>query len=66
MITGAPMASDKAGQRVDDIIRSSEVRIYATRLDPDNSGHVRNIYVVDNTICEPEWSSNPVSPAVYV
>ena len=66
MITGAPMASDKAGQRVDDIIRSSEVRIYATRLDPDNSGHVRNIYVVDNTSCEPEWFSNPASPAVYV
>jgi hypothetical protein len=66
MITGAPMANDEAGQRADDIIRTSRATIYTTELDPDNGGHVRKVYVLDNTSCEQEWFSNPASPVVYV
>ncbi len=66
MIRGAPMASEKAARIADDVIRSSGARMYATRLDPDNGGHVRKIYVLDNTTCEPQWFSNPASPVVYV
>ena len=66
MITGAPMAREQAARIADDVVRSSEARIYTTRLDPDNGGRVRKIYVLDNTTCAQEWFSNPASPVVYV